>query len=262
MRVPEQQTDLVAYDDVRKIWHRIAKFTTNDNFSFELEVHKYLLNIFQPGDFYYFVFNCGTAEMEYVSDSITSVLGIAPSELTLDYLFTIIHPEDLPYFLDFEEQVTRFFNQLPPEKVLKYKVSYDYRIRAKDGSYKRMLQQAVTIQSNENGAVIRVIDVHTDITHLKKENGSSLSFIGLDGEPSFHNCSISKPLQIRGKAVFTRKEKEVLQLLASGMTSQDIADQLFISKQTVDKHRKNMLAKSGHKNTVELVSYALKESWL
>jgi DNA-binding NarL/FixJ family response regulator len=56
--------------------------------------------------------------------------------------------------------------------------------------------------------------------------------------------------------VFSRREKEVLQLLASGYSSRAISDKLFITEKTVESHRKNLVQKANVKNTVELITYA------
>ena len=56
--------------------------------------------------------------------------------------------------------------------------------------------------------------------------------------------------------VLTRREKEVLELIASGMTNNEIAQKLFISSTTVDTHRKNLLAKFEVKNTALLIRMA------
>ncbi len=56
--------------------------------------------------------------------------------------------------------------------------------------------------------------------------------------------------------VLTRREKEVLELIADGMTNNEIAKKLFISVTTVDTHRKNLLAKLEAKNTASLVRIA------
>lgn len=57
--------------------------------------------------------------------------------------------------------------------------------------------------------------------------------------------------------LLTAREKEVLHLIAEGLTNQEIADKLFISILTVDSHRKNLLAKFGVKNTAAMVRAAL-----
>lgn len=57
--------------------------------------------------------------------------------------------------------------------------------------------------------------------------------------------------------VLTRREKEVLELIADGLTNNEIAQKLFISVTTVDTHRKNLLAKFDARNIASLVKTAV-----
>lgn len=56
----------------------------------------------------------------------------------------------------------------------------------------------------------------------------------------------------------TRREREVLQLIAEEHTNPEIAEKLFISPRTVDTHRRNLILKLNAKNTAGLVRYAIK----
>ena len=56
---------------------------------------------------------------------------------------------------------------------------------------------------------------------------------------------------------FSKREVEVLRLLNEELTTQEIADRLFISFHTVESHRKNMLMKAGVKNTAGLIRYGI-----
>lgn len=56
----------------------------------------------------------------------------------------------------------------------------------------------------------------------------------------------------------SEREVEILVGICQGLSTQEIADKLYISKRTVDKHRANILEKSGSKNTASLVVYAIK----
>ncbi len=56
----------------------------------------------------------------------------------------------------------------------------------------------------------------------------------------------------------SEREIEILVAICQGLSTQEIADKLFISKRTVDKHRANILEKSGCKNTASLVVYAIR----
>lgn len=55
------------------------------------------------------------------------------------------------------------------------------------------------------------------------------------------------------------REKEVLECIATGLTTHEIGDKLFISKNTVETHRKNLLYKLKARNTAELINNAYKQ---
>jgi len=55
----------------------------------------------------------------------------------------------------------------------------------------------------------------------------------------------------------TRREKEILRLIASEYTSEEIADKLFLSYRTIETHRTNLMLKLGTKNMVGLVKAAI-----
>lgn len=58
-------------------------------------------------------------------------------------------------------------------------------------------------------------------------------------------------------ASLTKREKEILGLISAGKSSLDIADLLFISKETVSTHRKNIIRKLGSKSFADLLRFAL-----
>ncbi len=62
-----------------------------------------------------------------------------------------------------------------------------------------------------------------------------------------------------GLGTLSRKERQVLQHIAEGLSSREIAEKLGLSVRTVSNHRANMLRKSKVKNTVELVRMAVEE---
>lgn len=59
-------------------------------------------------------------------------------------------------------------------------------------------------------------------------------------------------------ANLSKREKEILIKICEGLSNQEIADTLFISKRTVDKHRANLLSKTNSKNTASLILYAIR----
>ena len=251
----------LVLNEAEKIWKEIGQYKKAGKLKLEVELYKKLLHIFQVGEYYYLIFNPPEMNIEFASKEMKKILGYSPKEFTLELLMGIIHPDDLPFFINFEATVTQFWKNLPPEKVMKYKSRYDYRVRKKDGSYIRVLQQIVTIQSDDEGAVLRTFVVHTDITHLKESNRMVLSFIGLEGEPSFVDVQPVKKM-VPYREILSKREKEILQLLAKNHKTREIAELLCISPNTVNTHRKNMLRKTGAGSTVHLISMGLEKGWL
>jgi DNA-binding CsgD family transcriptional regulator len=69
-----------------------------------------------------------------------------------------------------------------------------------------------------------------------------------------------KPTNKNTSHILSGRELEILQYLMEGATSQDIAEKLYISRHTVDGHRRNMLRKCDCKNTIALISFCRKNS--
>jgi DNA-binding NarL/FixJ family response regulator len=69
--------------------------------------------------------------------------------------------------------------------------------------------------------------------------------------------ALRKTSSVAQVPVITRREKEILVMIAEGFTNPEIAEKLFVSSSTVDSHRKNLLAKLNVKNTASLVKFAM-----
>ena len=252
---------LSFYNEAQKVWDNITKNVVVDDDDFELAVHKRLNDIFHVGAYYYYVFDIKNLQFKFLSSGIKDVLGFPADEVSVQFLMSLIHPDDQAVFLNHEAAVIDFAKSLPNDKLPKYKMSYDYRLRTASGVYKRILQQVVSLKYDVNNNLLYTFGVHTDISHLKKNSESVLSFIGLEGEPSYIDVRPKEIYKPSGE-LFTPREKEILHHIIQGSQSQEIAEKLFISKHTVNTHRKNILAKTNTKNTVELAIKIVTEGLL
>ncbi|AWG27387.1 hypothetical protein FK004_17735 [Flavobacterium kingsejongi] len=234
---------------------------TLESLELELNIHKKLLSIFQVGDFYYFIFNVAEANFEFISAEVGSVLGYDPNTITANEFLENIHLEDQPYFLNFENCLNVFFRKLQPNQIENYKVCYDFRVKNKNGKYVRILHQLVALQYDESYNITRTLGIHTDISHLKTNGIPVLSFIGLNDEPSFINVK-PEMIYLPVKEFFSKREKQILKYLCEGKNSSEISIALYISKFTVDTHRKNMLMKTNTRSAVALVMKSLHEGWI
>jgi DNA-binding NarL/FixJ family response regulator len=88
-------------------------------------------------------------------------------------------------------------------------------------------------------------------TALRGEMAFSREVIGIIAKPSLND--------LKGRPKFTRREKQILQLIAQGKTTAGIADELFLSPLTVETHRRNMMQKLDVKNAIELINIATEQ---
>ena len=118
-------------------------------------------------------------------------------------------------------------------------------------------QQTVIQDMMENGASGYVLKNAT-----KEELLEAISIV-LKGKKYF---SFETALALREskqrQPLITRREKEVLQLIAEGLTNGEISEKLFISVPTVNTHRKSLLEKFEVKNTAALIGKAIKSGVL
>jgi len=96
--------------------------------------------------------------------------------------------------------------------------------------------------------------------YLSKDS-SSEDIIAAIREVAQGNQYYKKPPSTNGAflALFmalTKREREIIRLIAKGLSSKEIADKLFLSTRTVDTHRTNIAKKTKTKNVAQLINYA------
>lgn len=105
------------------------------------------------------------------------------------------------------------------------------------------------------------IDEVTTAIETVANGGSYFSQELLDGLMNYlQPAPQPAPVVVEEEEALSERELEVLIEICKGLSNQQIADKLFISKRTVDKHRANILDKTGCPNTANLVVYAIKHN--
>lgn len=217
-----------------------------------------------------FLLDYTTKKYMYVAETCFNVLGYTAEyfiETGLeDYLqkwhpadFDIINSKVFPY--NFE-----FLKTLSLEKYGNVVYSYNYRIKNSEGNYITVVQRFSYIPSNVQGIPYGVVGVIFDITHFKNSHSivhtieeTLLRDNGIVNELIYKKVH---PVYEINPSQLSKRELEILKLMAGGLSSKQIAGTLNISKDTVNNHRKKMLEKTGCKNSIEILSYALNHDLL
>lgn len=111
------------------------------------------------------------------------------------------------------------------------------------------------LEAGASGYVIKTIDKDELISIIKKVAAGEKHFSEEVMKQLMDNFSSSEKANPADS--LTKREKEILALIAKGLTDKEIADKVFLSPLTVITHRKNILSKLGLKNKVEIARFAM-----
>ncbi len=241
-------------NSVVSYWKKAHQVNTNNRLKSN-QVHDLVESFFNTEKHYYYILNFFDLRFEYVHPSVEEFIGCKADDYNFDLVFEKMHPDDATKIKIKESAANEFYyNRIPSEKIQLYKSTYTFRLSDGKGGWKNILHQSIPLQITEFGRIQYILSVHTDITFLNLLPEDRISFVGINNEPSFYSLSTDPDNILKPKANFeiSRREKEIIQLLAEGLSSKQIATLLFISQHTVDTHRRHLIKKMGVKNTLEL----------
>lgn len=111
-----------------------------------------------------------------------------------------------------------------------------------------------------------VIGVIFDITHFKNDTSTIHTIERTENNNGRVNELVFKKVhpvyEITRTQFLSKRELEILKYISKGLSSKQVAHEMSLSINTVNNHRKNMLAKMGCKSSSELMNYALKRGLL
>ena len=185
-------------------------------------------------------------------------LGITKQELNPDLIISTIHEDDVSFVL---EAIKNCFRWMPEnkEKAKDVLFSVEYRIRKANNLIITVQRNTRVPVFDDKGNPYITISVVTEIRSRRAENfiPKAIIYNPYTGKEFMY---IKTDLYI--KYDISKRERDVMLMLCQGMTSKLIADKLFISKHTVDGHRRSLLEKTQTSNTTELVSFALNHEFV
>ncbi|MGE5421473.1 MAG: response regulator transcription factor [Chloroflexota bacterium] len=179
-----------------------------------------------------------------------------PNDLESDdfeVFHSMIHPSDLPFVLETENEAHEFYRNLPASEKKEFKLIYDFRVKNAAGIYMRFIHQFIVLKQDISGkswlALIvtellseRAGDEKPQRRMINMRTGKLHLFTHDDGFGS--------------GTLLTKRETQVLRLISQGLDSGEISSRLFISVNTVNNHRQKILSKTRTANTTQALLYA------
>lgn len=247
---------------VMELWKSVNITESPINKKLQLEIVKQIASAFAMGQYYFMVFSFKDLQLDYVDANVKNVLGVESKDFNLEFFFNHVHPEDLEK-LHLKENTARIFlyEKITLEEIPFYKVVYLLRMKDIRGEYKTILHQSRAINVSDDGKIQQVLTVHSDVTFLDIPFNDNISFISQE-LPSFLATEIDGKYSYNNKLKklkFTKRETEIIKKIAEGKTYIEIAEELFISKNTISYHKKNILRKAECNNSAQLIARCVRE---
>lgn len=117
---------------------------------------------------------------------------------------------------------------------------------------------SLMVQSGASGFLLKDSDIEEVYAAVDAVVAGDNYFSAILYGSLVRNMTRIEEPKVDDEDALSEREIEILVEVCAGLSNQEIADKLFISKRTVDKHRANILEKTGCKNTANLVVYAIK----
>jgi DNA-binding CsgD family transcriptional regulator len=186
---------------------------------------------------------------------LLSLFGIDSDQmlkLNPQYFYKIIHPEDVPFLIETHYRFTDFVINLGMEEKKDYKLIYVFRMKDLEKKYRWFINQLLPLELDNKGNPWLML-----VTYDMLPEGSSIQkaerkIVNMKTNEIHYFADDSREDK---KNNLTKREIEILGLLAKGMASKKIADELFLSVNTVNNHRRNILEKTKSENTAMAIKY-------
>lgn len=203
-----------------------------------------------------YVINYEKQIFEYVSENPLFLCGHTPEEVQdmgYAFYFKYVTEGDLDLLARINQVGFDFFDRIPISERKLYTISYDFHLKIDKKKQILVNQKLTPMFLTDSGKIWKALCV----VSLSTQRSSGNIKISKKGSDKIFEFSLSEN---RWKAMeatrLSDREKEILQLSIRGFTINEIAQEIFISSETVKFHRRKLFDKMGVTNMSEAIFYA------
>ncbi len=215
----------------------------NDRLVLELEA------LMEVNDQFFYIADAIQMKVLFTSARSLQMIGIDPLELSPYHFMEAIHPSDSQRYNLGRAKIIKLAQELFIAEKGYILMATNYKFRSPSGGFSDLLIQGYLYFTSIPYKTVYFLKIHTNIDWHKKIKHGYHYYIGKD--LSMLRYPDADMLNLGN--LFSDREFEIIKLIESGMSSEKIADKLFLSVHTVNTHRRNILEKSGKESLVELI---------
>lgn len=220
----------------------------NDPLISELE------EMMKDNDQFFYIADIIQMKVLFTSRRSKEMIGIEPEDITPYHFMEAVHKDDIQRLNLGRAKIIRMAQELFIGRKGYGLLTTNYRFRNPSGEYTDILVQAYIYYTEIPYSTVFFLKVHTNIDWHKKIKHGYHYYVGTD----LSWLRYPDDDMLKTGNIFSDREFEIIRLIGSGLNSHEIGKKLFISPNTVNTHRRNILKKSGKESIAELI-YELKE---
>jgi DNA-binding CsgD family transcriptional regulator len=244
------------FNELCRLWQNQPYGQVQINYEHYIQENPTLEIILNNSPCVTWILDMRTLHFAYLSKNIREIFGYdnrAFAEIGLAYFNQIVHPEDLCPTWHMVKEIWECLMALPTYQRKQHKLNFSYRIVKPDKTILNILEQNSVLQLDDRGNITHIMGVCSDISQLDKTAEKITEVVPATEKPVFFNGSANTVLP----GILSKRELQIVKLIAAGYKSRDIAEKLFISFHTVNTHRQKIIEKTNTKNTGELIQYVM-----
>ncbi len=250
----------VFHEDYVALWRDMNQKTNDESINQKYaELSRLMGDYAALNNQFISIFNTKSQRVLYMSENYLDVMGYTCTEEEYKRWSTYYWMRDLPLAQSwFFMQMTVFFkNTVQPKlknageaKSLNWYM-HNFLLHPPKTHKHHISLLGSGLELTPDGSMIVMMLIIKDVSGLIKDNDVWWSEFRINGNDTYYFHHQEKKF-VEG-SIISDREKEVLRLVEIGKDTKEIADLLFLSPHTVDKHKKNMLERTGAKDTSSLL---------
>jgi DNA-binding CsgD family transcriptional regulator len=258
---PPNADDFYFHQDYVQLWKDINQNATDETINKKYEELSKLMGQYAAlNNQFISIFNTKSQRVLYMSQNYLDVMGYKCSEEEYKRWSTLYWMRDLPMAQSwFFMQMTLFFKNTVQPKLHKAQdqksltwYMHNFLLHPPQSYLHHISLTGTALELTDDGSMHVMLLIIKDVSSLIKDNGSWWAefCINENEKYSFHQ----NEKKFEKGSIISEREREILLLIRNGQDTKQIAENLAISPHTVDKHRKNMIERTGAKDISSLLN--------
>lgn len=193
---------------------------------------------------------------DYVSDNPLFLCGhsaLEVKEMGYEFYFKHVPEKDLELLIKINTAGFDFYEKIPIKERKGYTISYDFLLRTREGKHILINQRLTPLFLTEMGKIWKAVCI---VSLSTQQNSGNITIYKNGGNEIFRYDLKADYWKTLEKIELSDREKEILRYSIRGYAINEIAENIFISPDTVKFHRKKLFEKLDVANISEAISYA------